>query len=76
MRVPREWKDPIADNRMLILSTFAKSEKRVTKDLALARNLIVAALADEVVFAHVTPGGQLDQLRKVIAGWQVPCCSL
>jgi len=43
----------------------------VTKDLAVERNRLVAALADEVVFAHVTPGGQLDGLRQLVAGWNI-----
>jgi predicted Rossmann fold nucleotide-binding protein DprA/Smf involved in DNA uptake len=72
MRPPTDWKKPLADNRMLVLSMFPASERRVTKDLAVERNRFVAALADEVVFAHVTPGGGLDGLRDVVAGWRVP----
>jgi len=29
-------------------------------------------LADDVVFAHVAPGGHLDELRQLVADWQAP----
>lgn len=71
MRLPADWKKPLADGRFLALSPFAASERRVTKGLAAERNRLVAALADEVVFAHVTPGGQLDELRRLVADWHI-----
>lgn len=73
MRLPAHWRQPLADNRMLILSRFPASERRATKSLAVARNQLVAALADEVVFAHITPGGHLDELRQLVARWWIPC---
>lgn len=33
------------------------------------RNAIVAALADEWVFAHVRPGGKLERLARRTATW-------
>ncbi|MBI4517204.1 MAG: DNA-processing protein DprA [Deltaproteobacteria bacterium] len=72
MRLPAEWKAAMADNRLLVLSPFPASERRVTKSLATDRNRLVAALADEVVFGHITPGGHLDELRWLIVSWRVP----
>ena len=63
-RIPPDWNKPLADGRLLILSCFSESERRVTADLAARRNEFVAALADEVWFAHITPGGQMEQLAK------------
>lgn len=71
MRLPPGLKQPLNEGRLLVLSPFPASEKRATKDLAMARNQFAAALADEVVFAHITPGGHLDQLSQLIAGWGV-----
>jgi hypothetical protein len=71
MRLPAELKKPITDGRLLVLSPFLASERRVTKDLAMKRNRFVAALADDVVFVHIAPGGHLDELRQLIAGWGV-----
>jgi len=63
-RVPPDWKKPLTDGRLLILSCFSEGERRVTADLAARRNELVAALADEVWFAHITPGGRTEQLAK------------
>jgi hypothetical protein len=72
MRLPADWKEPLAANRLLVVSRFPASSRRVTESLATDRNQLVAALADEVVFAHVSPGGHLDELRQLVASWRVP----
>ena len=59
-KTPPEWKKPLADNRLLILSGF--TESRPTAKLGERRNEIVAALADEHYFAHITPGGHAERL--------------
>ena len=59
-RIPPDWKKPLADGRLLILSFFPSTESRITADLAARRNELVAALADEVLVAHATPGGRLE----------------
>ena len=66
-RIPESWQRPLDEGRMLILSGFAAP--RVTADLASRRNLLVAALADEAWFAHITPGGQSDALARRVATW-------
>ncbi len=63
-RVPPEWRQPLAAGRLLILSAFRPNEKRITTELALRRNEFVAALADELWFAHITPGGQMANLAQ------------
>jgi predicted Rossmann fold nucleotide-binding protein DprA/Smf involved in DNA uptake len=63
-RIPPEWQRPLAENRMLILSIFPPEETRVTTALAIRRNEAVAALADEVWFAHIAKGGQTEQLNQ------------
>lgn len=68
-RIPPEWRQPFAEGRLLILSAFPDAETRVTAALAERRNEIVAALADEVYFAHVTPGGEMERLSKRVAEW-------
>lgn len=63
-RIPAEWQPPLADGRLLILSGFREEEKRITTELAIRRNEFVASLADELWFAHITPGGQMDKLAQ------------
>jgi predicted Rossmann fold nucleotide-binding protein DprA/Smf involved in DNA uptake len=66
-RIPPEWRQPLADGRLLVLSAFPDTETRVTADLARRRNEFVAALADEVYFAHITPAGEMERLSKHVA---------
>ncbi len=75
-RIPAELQTPLTEGRLLILSGFATTKKRVTTELATRRNALVAALADEVCFAHITPGGQSDRLTHRIAEWLVPFSTL
>ena len=44
----------------------------LTAALSEQRNKLVAALADEVYFAHVAPGGKTARLAEQIAGWGLP----
>lgn len=71
MRVPLEWKDPLADGRMLVVSGFNAGDRRVTSALAVRRNELVAAIVDEVVFGAITPGGRLAELAGRVAKWGV-----
>ena len=71
-RILAEWWQPLADGRLLMLSGFAVSATRVTAELASRRNAIVAALADEICFAHITPGGQAERLTHRLMVWGVP----
>ena len=62
LRLSSDWKAPLASGRLLILSCFPASQRRATAELAARRNDLVAALADEVWFAHIAPGGQMERL--------------
>lgn len=52
MRIPAECRAAFRGGRVLFLSPFTESPKRVTKDSARRRNEIVAALADEAFIAQ------------------------
>jgi hypothetical protein len=51
----------------LILPCFTGGNHRVTTSLAIRRNEFVAALADEVWFTHIVPGGKMQRLANNIA---------
>jgi len=68
-RIPPEWESPLSEGRMLIVSIFPATQARVTATLATQRNDFVAALADEVWFAHITPGGETQRLHNLMASW-------
>ena len=58
MRIPKPWKAPLADGRLLVLSPFVDHRPRVTFELAEQRNRFVACLADEVFVAHAAAGSK------------------
>ncbi len=61
MRMPAEYREPLRDGRLLLLSCFPEGPDRPTVEMAVARNRFVAALADEVLVAHAAPGGKTEQ---------------
>ena len=72
MRIPTECRSAFNAGRVLFLSPFTKQPKRVTKDSALRRNEIVAALADQAYIAHVSLGGQTVRIAEMLGRWGVP----
>lgn len=76
MRLVSDWKRAMADGRLLILSIATSQQHRPTASLAAHRNEFVAALSDEVCFAHITPGGQMERLRAMVSGWNIPLQTL
>ncbi|HXG21408.1 MAG TPA: DNA-processing protein DprA [Methylomirabilota bacterium] len=66
MRVPSEWRAPLAEGRLLILSPFTEKTRRATTGLAQKRNEFVAALAEKVFVAHAAPESKTEQF----------CCEL
>jgi predicted Rossmann fold nucleotide-binding protein DprA/Smf involved in DNA uptake len=72
MRIPMEWHEGIGAGRILLLSPFESSQRRLTTALSEHRNKLVAALSDEVYFVHITPGGKTARLAEQISGWGIP----
>lgn len=70
MRPPSAWRIAVERQRMLVLSAF--NAPRPTAELASQRNLLAAALANDVWFAHVRPGGLTETLSRRIGSWGVP----
>lgn len=60
MRLKAEYKTPLAESRLLFLSPFPGKEKRMTADLALARNRFVSALADEIFVTYAAESGKIE----------------
>lgn len=71
-RPPPEWRAPISEGRLLLLSFFKDGPHRPTTETAQRRNTLVAALANEVYIPHASPGGHLQSLLQVINLWAVP----
>ena len=66
MRIPADWRQPIADGRMLILSPIAGNVHRPTGEHAAIRNMFAADLAGAVLVAHAAPGSRVERLCAAI----------
>ena len=64
MRIPKGWKNPLAEGRLLLLSFFDDNIRRPTADIAAKRNDYVAALAHRLLVAHAEKGGKTEKLCK------------
>jgi len=72
MRLPKPWRQAMDEGRLLVLSSFPAGQNRATADLARSRNLLVAALADEVFVSHASPGGKMEQFCRQVVSWRKP----
>ena len=63
-----ELKAAIDQGRMLFLSPFKAQQCRATAQIAVYRNLFVAAVADAIFVAHARPTGKTEQLWREVLG--------
>jgi predicted Rossmann fold nucleotide-binding protein DprA/Smf involved in DNA uptake len=72
MRIPAAWRSALDAGRLLILSQFSQSPRRPTVETARQRNDLVAALADNALVIHATPGGETARIPALLKQWKVP----
>ena len=69
MLIKEEWKTPLKEGKLLILSPFSLVMKRGTEQDACFRNRFVAAIADEIIITHSSKGGKMESLSADIQRW-------
>lgn len=72
IRLPSAWRPGLESGRLLLLSPFERRPRRLDRKSARRRNEIVAALADEVLILHATPGGGIERISELVSSWRVP----
>ena len=70
-RIPTECRAAFDAGRLLFVSPLT-SPRRVTREAAMRRNVVAAALADTVFFAYMAPGGHTERLGRLVERWGVP----
>jgi hypothetical protein len=65
-RWPKEIKNAVEQERLLIVSPFDETLTHITQETANKRNEIMVDIADEVFLAYATKDGNLDELLKGI----------
>ncbi len=69
MRIKPEYRKPLEDGRLLILSPFSGKEKRISSDRAVKRNYFVAALATAIFIPYAAPGSKTEKFCQEILKW-------
>ena len=72
MRINKEYKKPLKDDRLLFLSPFDENQQRISAKTSHYRNLFVAAMSAVVFVAHASPGSKTESFCKEIRSWQKP----
>lgn len=72
LRLKTEWKKPLSDQRLLILSIFDDQHKRPTVTRSTKRNVFVAALASKVLIAHAAEGSKTLEFAHTLLKWGKP----
>lgn len=57
-----DLKKPLDEGRLLIISPFEKSVKKITAQTAQIRNQMMIDLADKITIGYASPGGLLEDL--------------
>ncbi|OGG56218.1 MAG: hypothetical protein A3F84_10130 [Candidatus Handelsmanbacteria bacterium RIFCSPLOWO2_12_FULL_64_10] len=76
MRIRKEYQEPLQEGHLLFLSPFPEKKRRITSDTSLARNRLVAALADTILIVHAEPGGKTGGLCEEVLTWRKPLYAL
>jgi len=63
-QLENEFKEPMSQGRLLLISPFSHNVKRITEYTSEIRNKMMLELADEVVVGFVSKGGQLEKILK------------
>jgi predicted Rossmann fold nucleotide-binding protein DprA/Smf involved in DNA uptake len=75
-RLPKEWKLPLHQGRLLLLSPFEEKVRRTTADLAKLRNKFVAAIAAALFIAFAAPGSKTEQFSREMTARGKPLLTL
>jgi predicted Rossmann fold nucleotide-binding protein DprA/Smf involved in DNA uptake len=62
LRIPSDYRKPLDDGRLLVLSPFGEDCKKTAKRTTRIRNTLVAAISDVVFVPHASPGGNTEKL--------------
>ena len=65
-RIDPKLQEHIENGRLLIVSFFQPEINHISKETAQKRNEIVASFANEIVIAHASKGGKIEELVKGI----------
>ena len=72
-RIPAEFRKPMDDGRLILVSPFEVKIKRATAESAMSRNSIITTLAEKIFVAYAASGSKTETLCRSISKWRKPC---
>lgn len=63
-KIEPELQAPMEQGRLLIITPFEETTKRVTEETATAKNKIMIEISDDVTIGYVNSNGKLTELLK------------
>ena len=72
LRIPKEWKKPLDEGRLLFLSPFSDNRHRSDIQMSLYRNRFVAAIAERIFISYAAPRSKTEEFCREILGWNKP----
>lgn len=76
MQVPKTWRTPLADGRLLIISFVDEDIRRPTAAIVYRRNACVAEVSDRILVAYAQPNGKTEALCKQALSSRKPILTL
>lgn len=64
MRIPLPWREPLNEGRLLVISPFDATQRRVTAETASARNALITGLSSMLFVIHAASGSKTEQLCR------------
>ena len=71
-RLPPAYRRPMSEGRLLLVSACGETVRRVTRESARMRNLVLAALADRVLVTSAEAGSETARLCRCVVAWGKP----
>lgn len=72
-RIPAEFRKPLEDGRLLLVSPFDAKTKRASQATAVRRNQVAADLASRIFVAYAATGSKTEALCQGLAATGKPC---
>lgn len=69
VRIPSQYRKPLADGRLLILSCMDSRQKRITTETAIVNNRFISALSEAILVPYAAPSGKTEALCSELASW-------
>ncbi|OGL44944.1 MAG: hypothetical protein A2W05_06425 [Candidatus Schekmanbacteria bacterium RBG_16_38_10] len=72
MRIKEDFRKPLDEGGLLLLSPFTEKVKRISSERALERNRFIAALADKIFIPYAAPNSKTEQFCHDLIRWNKP----